>query len=178
MLSFLFSFVSCRTRTYYSYPPISISEPVVTASGVTERVFSSPSDPQLKNFLIQYLPAASADVLINKIRFANTVGTDRITINAGLGTTICRAFGNNYAIINLIKKDGTVKVKICTISANCNVTSEIIILKKKKRFLRRSKKTTLFQWRPLKTNELDQIYSRIQSKASAKVQEVIRMVKQ
>ena len=177
MLSFLLSFSSCRTKTYYSYPPISIATPSVSTSGVTERVFTSATDPALKNFLSSYLGIASATTLINKIRFSKSVGTEKITVTAGLGTTICRAFGHHYLIINLKKEGNAVRVKVCTIDANCGVTSEIIVTHKKKRFLRHSKRTVLHQWRPLTAQELTQIYSRVQASASAKVAEAIRLVK-
>lgn len=178
MLSFLFSLVSCRKAKIRvvgeERPPISISNIIVKSSDVIEKVFASPADPELKNFLVQYLPSDSADSLINRIMFVKSIGRKRITVNAGLGTTHIRSFGNNYVILNLIRKDNSVKVKICSVNAKSDVTSDIVTIRTKARRRLQDK----HRWRPLKAFELDTVFSNIESKASSQVEEAIRMVKQ
>ena len=176
MLGFLFLHASSKTTTTYEYPPIRIDSPRAYVTDKEAANYTTPEDA--KPYLTSLVGSETADSLIKKIKFSKSTGLNKIEVKAGLGSTTYRQFSQTYNVVNIIKfDDGIIQVRGSTIQGLAEVLSQIIIKTTTKRFLRKTKRSTSYQWRPLKSAELSQVYDKILEKASSKISSAITKAK-
>jgi len=161
----------------YEEPPITIENP--TMSTVDSGFHSFSDESQAVNALVTSLnmDGNAAWSFVNKLKYASKAKTSLFTFEMGVDTDqTWRNALMKVALLSGKKENGAFVLRCHIVSTNAAVNAYYIeVKKKKKKFMGvtyGSKKRIQNKWRPLTPEELQEVYSRLQSTSSSTIESI------
>ena len=179
MFFVLLDLILCGTK--YSKPPIEIGTPYTTYT-VDSKSFNlsktSSANNARKWIAYRGFNAAAATQAMKKIKLSKNAHIDKHTFTMDLlNSNRCyerSSFIETLYLQSTKQADGTYLFKLYRVKTNLSVISKLVKTKKKKFLGITLSKKVVNEWRPLVASELEQVFNKIETANTNKVNSLVK----
>jgi len=165
----------------YEEPPITVNNPTLTTQDLGQQYFSD--ENQAVQAIVSNFPVDgnAAWNFINKLKYASRAKTSFFKFEMGVNTDqTWRNALMKVALVSGRRENGAYVLRSIIVNTNTAVNAYYVeVHKKKKRFMGikvGSKTRVENKWRPLKSHELQQVYSALQTASAGTVSSIASQI--